>query len=76
MEVTTKRPAPQRSIAPPVISTGKKGASEITGLSVSTIEKNLASIPHYRFGRRVLFEVEALRQWVREQVAATSSREG
>jgi len=37
------------------------------GLSVSTIEKNLDRIPHFRFGKRVLFAVEALRLWVKEQ---------
>ena len=58
---------PQDILPPQPISVGKRGAAAILGLSVSTIEKNLHRIPHFRFGKRVLFAVEALRLWVKEQ---------
>jgi excisionase family DNA binding protein len=42
----------------------KSDAAEYLGLSVSNIEKQLQSIPHFRVGAKVLFRKSELNSWM------------
>jgi len=45
----------------------KSGASQYLGMSVSNIEKRLASIPHFRVGSKVMFRKSELDRWMEKQ---------
>ncbi len=48
---------------------GRKDAAEFLGISTRTIARNLDTIPHYRFGGKILFllsELHAMMQGHRE----------
>jgi excisionase family DNA binding protein len=55
----------EKDIEPLVVSLAT--AAKLTGVSDRHLRKYLHVIPHIRFGNRLLFRVEALRDWLAAQ---------
>jgi hypothetical protein len=69
MPAPTTSTAPHR-VTPDPAAVGKAGAAAILGVSISWIEHHLDEVPSFHLGRRRMFLVDALRDWIREQATA------
>lgn len=62
---------PEREIEPLVVSLAT--AAKLTGVSDRHLRKYLHVIPHIRIGNRLLFRVDALRDWLAAQETTAPS---